>query len=443
MESQAIAEPLPRTKANARSRPRILFLNRSYWPDAEATGQLLTELCEDLAADFDVAVLAGQPNQNPTNAPYARSGSEKRGGVTVHRVRHTTFAKRNLLGRVVNLVTYLIAACWRALWLPSPDVLVVETDPPLLCLVGAALRRWHGSRLVVYLQDVYPDVAIALGKLREGWFARTLRSLFRRAYRGADRVVVLSRDMAELLQAWGVEQARLAIVPNWADAGLIRPVKTGNRFRRELGLEDRFVVMYSGNMGLSQRLECVLDAAERLGDLPSVVFVLIGDGATRQEIETQAKRRGLANVMIRGYVPKERLAESLSAADVQLVVLDPQLRGCLMPSKLYGVLAAGTAVLAAAPEGSELADVVVRERVGRVISFNDSRALAEAVRALAERPAELLAMGQRARRLCETEYDRRIVTRRFGQLLERTAARSEAVVGNGIEIPRFRPPAGI
>ncbi len=123
------------------SRPRVLFLNRSYWPDAEATGQLLTELCEDLAASFDVTVIAGQPNQNPSGAGFRKSGWQDHGGVRIRRVWHTRFAKSFLPARLLNLVTYLFAALLAAVFVPRPDVIVAETDPPLLCLVALLLRR--------------------------------------------------------------------------------------------------------------------------------------------------------------------------------------------------------------------------------------------------------------------------------------------------------------
>ena len=176
---------------------RVLFLNRSYWPDAEATGQLLTELCEDLAQSFQVTVIAGQPNVDQAECAFRRHGEENRNGVCIRRVRHTSFPKRSLPGRLVNYASFLWGALWAALWTKRPDVVVVETDPPLLCLIGWCLQRLRGAKLICYLQDIHPDIGIALGKFRDRWALRILRRLLFYVYRHADRVVVLSRDMRD------------------------------------------------------------------------------------------------------------------------------------------------------------------------------------------------------------------------------------------------------
>lgn len=399
-------------------RPRILFLNRSYWPDAEATGQLLAELCEDLAGRFDVTVIAGQPNQNPAGAGYHRRGQQTRRGVRVRRVWHTRFAKRSLAGRAVNLLSYLGGASLAAFTLPRPQCIVVETDPPLLCLAGALLRRWHAARLVVYLQDIYPDIAVALGVLPDGQPTRLLRRLIYGAYRRADRVVVLSRDMRDLLARSGVCARKIECIPNWTDTRAVLPRKEHNAFRAEHGLDGRFVVMYSGNMGLCQRLEDVLAAAARLRSRPDVLFLLVGDGVSRPRLENTARRMDLPNVRFLPYQPKDRLAESLSAADLHLVPLDPRVREFLMPSKLYGILASGTPMLAIAPEDCELAEITRREAVGLVVPPGEPEALAEAVRGLADGRGQLAPMGRAARRLAEARYDRRQSTSRFAEMLE-------------------------
>lgn len=398
-------------------RPKILFLNRSYWPDAEASGQLLTELCEDLANEFDVTVIAGQPNQNPAGVPCKSFGTQQHRGVTIRRVPHLKFAKRSFVGRALNLLSYLFGATLTATFAARPAVIVVETDPFLLPLVGRFLRWRHRARLVVYLQDIYPDVAIALGKIRNGWFTRFLRRRLFAVYRAADRVIVLGEDMRELLTASGVPDERITTLPNWADTSRIYPVRGQNAFRRHERLEDRFVVMYSGNLGLCQNLDEVMEAADRLRDRRDVEFVFVGDGASRPRLEKTARERNLSNVRFLPYQPQTELAHSLSAADVQLVPLDPRVTGCLVPSKLYGVLAAGIPAIVVADERSEAARVVREADVGKVVSPGNAERLADTISWCADHRAELIDMGNRARDLAVAEYDRRTITKRFGSLL--------------------------
>ena len=218
--------PEPAANGGAEAvRSRILIFNRSYWPDAEASGQLLTELCEDLALDFELMVVAGQPNQNPAGVTCKSWGADRHQGVEIRRVPHLKFGKGTLWGRAVNMLTYLAGALGRRSLkaVSRPAAVVVETDPFLLPIIGRWLQWRHRCRLIVYLQDIYPDVAIAIGKVREGWFTRWLRRHLFSIYRHADRVVVLGDDMRDVLTTSGIPAERITILPNWADTRRIYP----------------------------------------------------------------------------------------------------------------------------------------------------------------------------------------------------------------------------
>ena len=425
--------------AGPRAKPSVMFFNRSYWPDAEATGQLLTELCEDLAPNFAVTVFAGQPNQNPDNCPFLRHGRENRNGVAIRRVRHTQFRKSSLLGRGLNILSYLFMATAAAIFGPRPEIVVVETDPPLLCFLGAALRLRYRCRLVIYLQDLYPDLAVALGKVRPSWTISLLRRLIFAVYRRADRIVVLSRDMQKVLVESGVAAERIDVIPNWVDTSEVRPLKQGNALRSEWNPENRFVVMYSGNMGLCQGLDNVIRAAEQLRDRSEILFLLVGDGSSRQRIQDLAAELRLSNVRFLSYQSKSDLGCSLSAADLHLVPVDSRVYNFLMPSKLYGVLASGTPLLAVAPAESELAQLTLESQVGLVVPPDDAQALAGAIGWCATHRTALDAMGARARRLAENRFDRHQITREFASLLEKIgdplSAADTVGVGIGTEAP--------
>jgi nucleoside-diphosphate-sugar epimerase/glycosyltransferase involved in cell wall biosynthesis len=402
----------------SRLKPSVLVLNRSYWPDAEATGQLLTELCEDLASEFEITVIAGQPNQNPAGIPYKTRGAERHNGVTIRRVRHLQLGKRSIVGRGLSMLTYFIGAVVSALFAARPQIVVVETDPFLLPLLGRCLQLWHGCRLVVYLQDIYPDVAIAVGKVRESWFTRLLRRLLFAVYRRADRVIVLGEDMRAVLTSSGIPDERITSLPNWVDTTRIFPIPLRNLFRQRERLDDRFVVMYSGNMGLCQNLDEILETAELLRERTNIEFVMIGGGASRARLEETARNKQLTNLRFLPYQPLAELAHSLSAADLHLVPLDPRVTGCLVPSKLYGILAAGVPALVIADERSEASRVVRTSGAGQVIAPGCPERLAEAICWCVDHEGERKAMGIRARRLAEREYDRRRSTGRFASLLK-------------------------
>jgi colanic acid biosynthesis glycosyl transferase WcaI len=279
------------------------------------------------------------------------------------------------------------------------------------------LRRWHRAKLVIYLQDIYPDLAVALGKLPSNWMTKLLRRAMFRVYKRADRVVVLSRDMQELLESSGVSTERIRCVPNWIDTTLVFPDKVDNDFRREQSVDEKFVVMYSGNLGLCQRLGDVIEAADLLRDHEEIIFLLVGEGASRRDLIAEAERRELTNVRFLPYQAKSRLSASISAADLHLVPLDPRVTPYLMPSKLYGVLASGTPVLAVAESDCDLSQIVRDTQSGVVCPPGSPELLAEAILECASDKGMLLEMGTRARQLAEDVYDRPIATSRFANVL--------------------------
>lgn len=399
-------------------RPRVLFLNRSYWPDVEATGQLLTELCESLHLSFDVSVVAGQPNQvRDTNAGVTWQSEPVRNGITIHRISHSQFAKSRMLLKAVNYISFVRATRRFLRSCETPDVVVFETDPFLLPFEAQRLQKRTGCRMVGYLQDIYPDVAVALGKVPNNWMIRRLRKSLFSIYRSCDRMVVLSEDMKRLLISGGVDGARVDVVPNWADPEVVRPLER-SRFRVNYGLEDKFVVMYSGNLGLTQRLEEFLLAAELLHDLPHVVFAFVGQGSQRESLVEMVRRLNLTNVRFFDYQPKTELAQSLNAADLHLVPLTRELSQCLMPSKLYGILAAGRPYLTNAPADSELAMLTLKHQVGITVEPGSPKAIADGIRMAANDAAGIRDMGRNARKLALSEFTREKSAEKFRDVLK-------------------------
>ena len=399
----------------------LLFLNRSYYPDVEATGQLLTELCGDLARQHRVAVVCGQPNF-VTASRRGLFERETHHNVSIIRVRNARFSKRSLLGRIAGLSGYLALAAWAAFGHERPDALIVETDPPVLGALGALLKSWHRCPLVYYLQDLYPEVGLATGRLKPGLLTVLLRWLTQFGFRQADRIVVLGEDMRERVARRGIDVKKIVIVPNWIDTRHVQPLSRISLLRQSWQLNGQFVVMYSGNLGLSQSLEEVLHAAKELHNEP-LRFVFVGEGAAKASLQSTAAKLGLKNVTFLPYQAKEHLSESLGAADLHLIPLRRGLAGCIVPSKLYGILAAGKPYLAAVDADSEVARLTHAENTGLVIPPDSVRPLVEALRWCLTHRSELVAMGARGRTLAEQQFDRRLATSRFAAIIEEAVSR--------------------
>ncbi|MEJ7590169.1 MAG: glycosyltransferase family 4 protein [Planctomycetaceae bacterium] len=399
--------------------PSVLFLNRSYWPDVEATGQLLTALCEGLTQDFEVGVLAGRPNAIVDHLDLKHwNNVYERNGVHIHRVAHTKFPKQNLFGKALNFLSFARASHSALQTIAAPDVVVFETDPFLLAFAADRLQKRTNCRMIGYLQDIYPDVAVALGKVGNNWAVRRLRSALFDIYRRCDQMVVLSQDMAHLLTDGGVAAERISIVPNWADTQSIAPVPGINRFREQHELGEHFVAMYSGNLGLTQRLEEFVLAAALLADRPDIQFCFVGRGSQENSLRGMINAKGLTNVRFFDYQPQDELTHSLTAAHLHLVPLTKDLSRCLMPSKLYGILAAGRPYLTNAPAGSELHTITTTHCVGLTVQPGSVQAIADRILWAADHPAELENMGCNARQLAESEYTEQHSITKFRSVLQ-------------------------
>ncbi|MEL6107383.1 MAG: glycosyltransferase family 4 protein [Planctomycetota bacterium] len=404
-------------------KPRLVFLNRSYWPDIEATGQLLTDLCAGLADRFEVHVICGQPNQPERGAVFAASGREIRDGVTIHRLEHRRSAKKRGWGRIFNLVSFYRAADkYLSHWQDGADVVVSETDPFLLPIAGDRFARRVGAPHVAYLQDIYPDVAEAVGKSPLPFVSQIIRGRLRRVYQRAERVVVLGSCMRDRLTAspWDVPRAKIEIIPNWADCESIRPIHhCDNTFRDRFGLDQTFVVMHSGNMGLTQRLDVLIDAAADSNWPATAQLLLVGNGASRDRLIAQVESLDLPSDRVRfiNYQPREELAQSLSAADLHVVSMHDNITGCLCPSKLYGIMAAGRSVLGIADPRTDLCRTIKEQRLGWCVPPGAPTAIAKAVAQAETVISSDGALNHRSRENAERKHDRDVIVDRFTELL--------------------------
>jgi colanic acid biosynthesis glycosyl transferase WcaI len=432
------SRPASGTGTDRRDALRAIFINRSYYPDVEATGQLLTELCGDLARQHDITVIAGRPNFVAGRPLPAR---EIHHGVEIVRVSNLRFNKVGMAGRVAGLFSYLVLAFWAALRQRRPDVIVVETDPPALGALGAILKWWHRCPLVFYMQDLFPEVGIAVGKFRPGPLTAMLRWLTNVGLRHSDRVVVLGEDMKRRVLQRGVAAERVTVIPNWADTRALRPGEGPNPLRNQWALDGQFVVMYSGNLGLSQGLDGVLEAAEAMCDEP-VTFLFVGEGAAKRGLMARASERKLSHVRFLPYQPKARLGQSLAAADLHLIPMKRGLAGCMVPSKLYGILAVGRPYVAAVDADSEVAAVTAARATGLRIEPEKAEELSRAIRWCLANPDQIKDMGERGRKAAETYFDRERSVALFDELLTglpsraRQASAPGTVATNAVGPPR-------
>jgi colanic acid biosynthesis glycosyl transferase WcaI len=397
---------------SGRRKPRLLVLNQYYWPGVEATAQLLTELCEALATDLEIRVLTGVLHAHEDEPRRAIHN-----GVEIIRVPSTSFERSKIAARASNYASYLTSALLRGIRGRRPDVVLCMTDPPIVADIALLVARRYRVPLVVISQDVFPEIAVQLKRLENPVLMSVLRRLVALYLRRADRVVAIGETMRTRLEEKGAKPDRLRVIPNWVDTDRLRPLERANPWAHHLGLDKKFVVMHSGNVGHAQDLDSLIRASTFLRDLDDLSILIIGTGARHAELVALAQLHEAEQVQFLYYQSRATLPQSLSAADVHVVGLAPGLAGYVVPSRLYGILAVARPVIAAADPDSETAQVVERVGCGIVVPPGRPELLARAIRDAHDGKHDLAAMGARGREWVESEADRSVAVRRYRDLL--------------------------
>ena len=345
--------------------------------------------------------------------------SEVVNGVAIRRCWGPSFGRGSFYGRFLDMASFSILAVVRMMFAPRVETVVFLTNPPLFSLLGALMKRIRKERFVYILMDIYPDIAIHAGVLREGAaVTRFLRRVSRVALRGADRVVVLGDDMREVAIRAGAASEKVVVIRNWADHEKINPLpKESNRLRREWGLNGKFIVEYSGNMGISHFFDDILAVAEELEEYDDIRFVFIGGGMQYREVKSYVASKKLTNVIFTPYQEKSMLSLSLSAGDVHFVSLRPGFEGLVVPSKAYGVMAAGRPMIYQGDGKGEIAKMVRREEIGFVVGPGDRAGLRDAILALYKDKEMGTRMGEMSRRALEAKYSSSVGLAQYSRVL--------------------------
>jgi glycosyltransferase involved in cell wall biosynthesis len=388
---------------------RLLILNQFFYPDHSAISQLMTDLAESLVErNLSVTALSSRGRYNGGRALPPR---EVYRGVRVERAWATSFGKNSVAGRLTDYFTFYVGAAWNLLTLPRHDIVMALTLPPLIGLLALVVCRLRGMKLVALVEDIYPDVGVALGTFSEGGLlARLLDRLNRLVLSKADRVIVLGDCMREKVAAkiGSGAEGRIDVIHNWADGKKIRPLAAGekNCFVEEHDLQGRFVVQFSGNFGMVNDFDTPLEAARLLKDRADIIFLFIGDGVRAGEIREFVSRHELPNVRVLPYQPRENLLYSLAAGHAHLVTLAEGLAGLSVPSKTYGILAAGRPVIFVGDPGSDIARLVAEHNCGAVVRTGQATQLAGIITAWANEPDAMAKLGDDARALFVRRFDR-------------------------------------
>jgi glycosyltransferase involved in cell wall biosynthesis len=382
---------------------RILLLNQFFYPDSAATSQLLTDLARGLAAEgHSVRAICGRSS-------YAASDALNPPAVEIVRTPDIPFG-RGLLARVCSYTSFLSGALWYSLLGPRPDLILTLTTPPALGVLGSLIKTITGARHFIWEMDVYPDIAVDLEVLNpRSWLTRAMGAAFDNARRRADGIIALGECMRARLIRRGIPEGRIHIAENWADGREIYPFPFPD--------PEPLRILYSGNLGLAHDVETIRAAIYHFRSDSRFHFGFAGAGAQRGALESFCRERQVANISFAGYRPYDDLAQSLGACHVGLVTQNPATLGSVVPSKTYGLMAAGRPILYIGPPEATPARIIGRFRCGWQIDPGDTAGLIALLESLAADPALIRQAGALGRQALLQHYDLPIGVARICSIL--------------------------
>ncbi|MAX27171.1 MAG: glycosyltransferase WbuB [Phycisphaeraceae bacterium] len=386
---------------------KLLFINQYYWPDMAATSQMMTDLCPRLVrAGHEVHVLCslGQYDDGTGTPGSPTPKYELKDGVHIHRVKATGFGKKSMFGRVIDYLSFhLIVGLHTLLTGWKYGAIITLTTPPLIGLYATFVKWLTGTKHVCWVMDLHPDCEFELGVFkRDAILPRFFDFLNGLHFRHADRCVVLGSCMADRLRNKKVKDCRLIQIPVWGhelDEADPAPL------REELGLTGKTVIMYSGNAGLIHTFDALCDAALQLRDNDQYVFLFVGGGKRIDQIKAFAQEHELANIIVRGYFPREQLAQSLRLADAHLITLRDGMEGVAVPCKLYGIMAASKPCIFIGPQNCETAQTISQYDAGDIIKTDDVTKLIQTIESLGQDTERWEQRGQNAYKGYHAEFN--------------------------------------
>ena len=395
---------------------KFLLVSQVFYPDQVSTANLFTDLCRVMVSpDTEIEVWCGQPTYTELHRQPANMLFD---GISIHYLASTNFPKTNIAGRLLNIISFTVVTVYKVLRSKDKTPIWTHTTPPFLGILLSLICSFKKRKFIYILLDIFPEGLIRLGKIsKRNPFIRIWHNLFIKALIRSTRIIVIGRDIREWVENECKEcGVKVEYIPHWQDETLLFPIEyRKNNFILEHGLEDKFVVQYSGNMGLWNEMQTIGKAVKR--NLEDVIFIFVGGGIRKEELFNEFSIEEQQNVIMLPFQPNESFNNTLTASAVQIVTLKEGLEGMAVPCKIYGILAAGLPVIAMVPEHSEIAYVVKEENCGIVLNPTDLDGLINAITSLKSDVILRKKMGQNSRMAFEKKYTTRIIAGKYITLL--------------------------
>ena len=418
---------------------RILLLSTYFRPDAASTGVIMTKLAEEFVAEgHEVTVVTSVPHYDPNLAWPQWSKklvySERRDGMEIYRVRvWAGNDKSSIAKRILSYGSFSLFAASKGAALPKHDVILAPSPPLSNGVIADFISRLRGTPFVYNVQDVWPDVAVRAGVLTNGRAIRFLKEMESYVYRRAAKISVISEGFRRNLLAKGVPDSKISVIPNFIDTEFVTPEPKRNYFSRQHNLENKFVVLFAGNMGFSQGLESALDAAKLLESNEQIKFLMVGNGAAKNAAADYCETSRLRNVEFLPFQKYQDVPAMYGAADVCLIPLKRGFTAESVPCKLFTIMAAGRAAIAAVDCHSDTWNLIQSARCGTCVEPENPRALADTINTYYFDAGARSESGRNARHFIERHFRPGTIAQRYLDLM----AAAVASPSKGVDPPRL------
>jgi glycosyltransferase involved in cell wall biosynthesis len=398
---------------------RLWIVSELYYPEETSTGYYLTKIAEGLAASFDVKVLCGQPNYSKRGNFAAKKEIHK--NVEIFRAWGTTLDKNVIVYRLLNMLTLSFSIFIKALFdFQKNERVLVDTTPPLLPFIAALASIVRGGKYVLLIHDNYPEILIAVGKTKKNSLLVKILDFFnRQLYKYASKIIVVGRDMHDLVESKTLGlRVPIECIPNWAEIEQVKPSsRNENQLLKQLGVSEKLVFLYAGNMGHPNDLESIVKCSEKLKGNAEFHFIFLGTGVKKRWLEKKIEEKNLTNVTVLPPRPRSEQNIFLNACDVALVSLVKNMWGVSMPSRTYNILAVGKPILALTEANSEVARVIQEDDLGWVVSPDNPEKLFQTIIEISRKRPQLTTMGKRARKAAIEKYSIEIAIQKYKKAL--------------------------
>lgn len=391
----------------------LLIITEFYYPDIASTGKLLTQLAEDLVEKgISVDVLTGLPSEGHTSF-------EQNNGVNIFRVKSWKLDKKTKFGRLMRYFSFTFSILLKIFRLRNYKSVLIVSNPPLLPFVGYLSTRLFNNKFIYLIHDLYPDIAISLKVIHpDSLMAKAMNFINQKVFYFSRRIIVLGEDMKSyLISKKRVNESKITVIPNWADKNVIHKLSKSNHLSTKLGIDKKFLILYSGNIGLFQNLEMIIETAKLLKEDRDIHFLFVGEGGKKDKLIGLSKEYKLDNVSFLSYQSDEDYPYLLASADCHIVTLEEEAEGLGVPSKTYSYLASGRPVIAIMSDKTDVGNLIETNGVGFRINQNDILNLKNSILNLYRDKNLALQMGERARDVFEERYERKVCTSQYYEII--------------------------